>query len=118
MFISIIFFFLVLVTSFFYCSLRKLKIKSVYLIVMRELNQHIDQIKKLCTRNGVKSLFAFGSVTTDQFKPESDIDLIVDIENNDPLSYSDSYFRLKFELEQLLKRQIAVSYTHLRAHET
>src|SRR5680860_492132 len=106
MFISIIFFFLVLVTSFFYCSLRKLKIKSVYLIVMRELNQHIDQIKKLCTRNGVKSLFAFGSVTTDQFKPESDIDLIVDIENNDPLSYSDSYFRLKFELEQLLKRQI------------
>ena len=73
---------------------------------MRELNQHIDQIRKLCTRNGVKSLFAFGSVTTDQFKPESDIDFIVDIENNDPLSYSDSYFRLKFELEQLLKRQI------------
>ncbi len=73
---------------------------------MRELNRHKDQIKKLCTSNGVKSLFAFGSVTTDEFNAESDIDLIVDIENNDPLSYANNYFRLKFELEQLLKRQI------------
>lgn len=66
----------------------------------------MDQIKALCDTNKVKSLFAFGSVTNDQFRPESDIDLIVDIEDDDPLSYSDSYFNLKFELEQLLKRDI------------
>ena len=73
---------------------------------MKELKRHIDQIKALCDTNKVKSLFAFGSVTTDQFRPESDIDLIVDIEDDDPLSYSDNYFNLKFELEQLLKREI------------
>ncbi|GEO23800.1 nucleotidyltransferase family protein [Cyclobacterium qasimii] len=73
---------------------------------MEELKRHIDQIKALCDTNKVISLFAFGSVTTDGFSPESDIDLIVDIEENDPLTYSDNYFNLKFALEQLLKREI------------
>ena len=73
---------------------------------MEELKRHIDQIKALCDTNKVKSLFAFGSITTDQFRPESDIDLIVDIEDNDPLSYSDNYFNLKFQLEQLLQREV------------
>jgi predicted nucleotidyltransferase len=73
---------------------------------VNELAQHIDQIKRLCNSNGVRSLFAFGSVTTDNFRPESDIDMVVDIEDNDPISYSDRYFNLKFQLEQLLKRQI------------
>jgi uncharacterized protein len=70
------------------------------------LNQHIEQIKKLCEINTVRSLFAFGSVTTDKFSPESDIDLVVDIDDNDPISYSDKYFNLKFQLEEILKRQI------------
>ena len=73
---------------------------------MEEISQHIDQIKKLCDINKVKSLFAFGSITTDHFQPESDIDLVVDIDEKDPLSYSDNYFNLKFHLEELLKRHI------------
>ncbi len=73
---------------------------------MEEISQHIDQIKKLCDINKVKSLFAFGSITTDLFQSDSDIDLVVDIDEKDPLSYSDNYFNLKFHLEELLKRQI------------
>jgi uncharacterized protein len=73
---------------------------------MREIDLHIDQIKQACNANKVKSLFAFGSVTTDKFQPDSDIDLVVDIDENDPLEYSDYYFNLKFELEKLLNRQI------------
>lgn len=73
---------------------------------MKILNQHIDQIRRLCELNTVKTLFAFGSVTTDKFNTESDIDLVVDIEDNDPISYSDKYFNLKFQLEDVLKRQI------------
>lgn len=76
------------------------------MINVEQLLQHIDQIKKLCSLNGVRSLFAFGSVTTDQFGPDSDIDMMVDIEDDDPITYSDRYFNLKFQLEQLLKRQI------------
>ncbi|MFC4874301.1 nucleotidyltransferase family protein [Negadavirga shengliensis] len=81
-------------------------IKSVSLIKMEELKRHIDRITELCRSNEVKNLFAFGSVTGEDFRPESDIDLVVDIEDSDPLSYSDKYFNLKFQLEQLLKRQV------------
>jgi len=40
------------------------------------------------------------------FTDKSDIDLIVDIDSNDPLDYADHYFNLKFALEELLNRQI------------
>jgi predicted nucleotidyltransferase len=73
---------------------------------MNVLNQHIDQIKRLCELNKVSTLFAFGSVTNDKFNPDSDIDLVVEIDDNDPISYSDKYFNLKFQLEEILKRQI------------
>ncbi len=42
----------------------------------------------------------------DELKPNSDIDLLVDIESKEPLSYSDDYFGLKFQLELLFKRQV------------
>lgn len=73
---------------------------------MNELARHIDQIRKLCKSNKVKTLFAFGSILSQDFKTESDIDLIVDIDAKDPLTYSDSYFNLKFHLEQLFQRRI------------
>ena len=73
---------------------------------MKEINQHIDQIKKLCDTNKVKSLFAFDSVVKDKLRPESDIDFVVDIDDQDPLSYSDKYFDLKFNLEKIFKRRI------------
>ncbi|MDX9694813.1 MAG: nucleotidyltransferase domain-containing protein [Bacteroidales bacterium] len=73
---------------------------------MKIISQHINQIIQLCEINKVRTLFAFGSVTTDKFKQDSDIDLVVDIDEKDPISYSDNYFNLKFQLEDLLKRQI------------
>lgn len=73
---------------------------------MEEINKHIDQIKKLCASNKVKSLFAFGSVLKNKLRTDSDIDLIVDIDDQDPLSYSDKYFDLKFNLEKIFNRKI------------
>lgn len=73
---------------------------------MKELKDHIEQIKALCNTHRVRSLFAFGSVVSDNLKAESDIDLIVDIESKDPIDYSDNYFALKFQLENILKREV------------
>ncbi|MHB1278668.1 MAG: nucleotidyltransferase family protein [Bacteroidia bacterium] len=64
------------------------------------------EIKKLCESNRVKSLFAFGSVTRDDFSDNSDIDLVVDFNENDPFKYTDLYFHLKTRLEAILKRQV------------
>ena len=73
---------------------------------MKLITLNIKTIKELCAKYHVKSLFAFGSVTRDELTPNSDIDLVVDIDSNDPLVYTDNYFGLKFQLEQLLKKQI------------
>lgn len=66
----------------------------------------MDQIRELCQNNQVKSLFAFGSVTTEKFTEDSDIDLVVDIEDEDPFSYSDKYFQIKYNLIDILGRKI------------
>lgn len=73
---------------------------------MNELSKNIDQIQHLCHKHNVKALFAFGSVLTDDFNADSDVDLIVDISSDDPLVYSDNYFELKFQLEQIFNRQV------------
>jgi predicted nucleotidyltransferase len=73
---------------------------------MKLISKHITQIKSLCDSNSIKSLFAFGSITTTRFRADSDVDLIVDIDADDPLEYSDKYFDLKFNLERLLNRKI------------
>ncbi|HEV7231924.1 MAG TPA: nucleotidyltransferase domain-containing protein [Bacteroidia bacterium] len=63
-------------------------------------------IRQLCEIYKVKSLFAFGSVTTDHFSKDSDVDLLVGFEDLAPIVYADNYFNLKFSLEDLLKRNI------------
>ncbi len=73
---------------------------------MKEIKDHIEQIKHLCNAYSVKSLFAFGSVVSDNLKSTSDIDLLVDIDSKDPIDYSDNYFELKFQLESILKRPV------------
>ena len=73
---------------------------------MKLITLNIDTIKALCDKYHVKTLFAFGSVTRDELKSNSDIDLVVDIDSKDPLSYSDNYFGFKFQLEQLFKRHV------------
>jgi predicted nucleotidyltransferase len=70
------------------------------------LEKYIREIRILCLKNKVKSLYVFGSVLTDRFTDKSDIDLIVDIDSNDPLDYADNYFNLKFALEELFNKQI------------
>jgi predicted nucleotidyltransferase len=73
---------------------------------MNILSIYLNDVKQLCDSHKVRSLFAFGSVTTERFNANSDIDLIVDIADDDPLSYSDKYFDLKSRLEELFKRKI------------
>ena len=73
---------------------------------MRIENQKINQIKELCKQHKVKTLFAFGSVTRDDFKADSDIDLVVDFDPIDISLYADNYFDFKFSLQKILNRHI------------
>lgn len=73
---------------------------------MNLIENHKKNILNLCQKHKVKSLYAFGSVLTDNFNAESDIDLIVDFENLDVLDYGDNYYNLKFSLEKMLNRPV------------
>ncbi len=73
---------------------------------MNPIESHTEAIQKLCKTHNVKSLYAFGSVLTEKFNKESDIDLIVEFQPIAVLDYVDNYYDLKFSLEAILKRQI------------
>ena len=66
----------------------------------------IKHIQELCKASKVKTLFAFGSVTRGDFHAASDIDLVVDFDENDHFTYTDLYFDLKNKLELLFNRPI------------
>jgi uncharacterized protein len=63
--------------------------------VLEILRVHIYELKQL----GIRSLALFGSVARGEAKPESDIDLLVDLEA--PFTF-DRYIQAKFYLEDLL----------------
>ena len=73
---------------------------------MNLIERDIDKIRDLCLKHKVMKLFAFGSVLTDQFQPDSDIDLIVDFQGIGLYEYADNYFDFKFSLEKLFKRDV------------
>ena len=78
----------------------------IWVIVMQVIKDHIDQIKEACSVHRVKRLLAFGSVTRNELRADSDIDLVVEIDDRDPFAYTDHYFALKSKLQDLLKRPI------------
>ncbi len=73
---------------------------------MTTLDKHIKEIRRLCSHHKVKELYAFGSVLSDQFNQDSDIDLLVNFEPIDVSLYADNYFDFKFSLQNVLNRSV------------
>ncbi|MEY1640556.1 nucleotidyltransferase family protein [Tenuifilum osseticum] len=73
---------------------------------MNPIERSIDKIRDLCLKHKVKRLFVFGSILTNRFKKNSDIDLVVDFQDVDLYEYADNYFDLKESLEKLLNRNV------------
>lgn len=64
-----------------------------------EILAKLRQQQTMITSFGVKSLAIFGSVTRDEAKPESDLDILVEFEGKVTF---DRYMDLKFYLEDYL----------------
>jgi predicted nucleotidyltransferase len=73
---------------------------------MELVESNIDEIKALCKSHYVNRLFVFGSILTNRFKKNSDIDLIVDFQSIDLYDYADNYFDLKESLERIFNREV------------
>ncbi len=71
------------------------------------LENKLDDLKTLCSLLGVKRMYAFGSVVSDDFNSESDIDFLISFA--DKLSveeYTNNYFTLHYKLQELFNRKI------------
>lgn len=73
---------------------------------MELIKKYQKELNKACSTFMVDELYAFGSILTDKFNAQSDIDFIVSIQSEDPIEYAENYFDLKFELENIFKRKI------------
>ncbi len=65
------------------------------------------EIGDLCRKLKVKRLDIFGSATSDDFRPDSDVDVLVQFERDNGGLF-DRYFELKERLEDILGRAVDV----------
>ena len=73
---------------------------------MKLIQKHINILVKFCGKYYVTELYVFGSVLTNQFSKNSDIDFLVKFEGVEPAEYFDNYMNFKEELENLFSRDI------------
>ncbi|TVR41282.1 MAG: nucleotidyltransferase domain-containing protein [Bacteroidia bacterium] len=66
----------------------------------------MDSLKALCMKYNVKSLYAFGSICTEDVNRNSDIDLLVSFQPMDFGDYADTCFELAEEFEKILNHPV------------
>jgi uncharacterized protein len=77
-------------------------------MVIQNLDLPIAQIKELCDRYQIIEFAVFGSVLRDDFKPTSDIDVLVTFAPNARKGLL-TLAQIKHELEDLLEREVDIS---------
>ena len=66
-----------------------------------------SEFLSLCKSHDVKTLYAFGSSTTDRFKDESsDIDLLVELDTKDPMKRGENLLDLWDKFERFFQRKV------------
>ncbi len=69
--------------------------------------EKLKELTRLLKTHKVKRAYAFGSVCTDKFTNESDIDLLIAFEDGlDPIEYGDLYWSLDETLPKLFGRPV------------
>lgn len=63
----------------------------------------------ICQALNIKRLYAFGSVVSERFRDDSDIDFLISFSDNLSVDeYTENYFALHYKLRELFKREIDI----------
>ena len=62
------------------------------------------KIEDFCKRNHIKKLSLFGSVLRNDFRPDSDIDILVEFETQHAPGFA--FFTMQEELSEILNRKV------------
>ncbi|MBN2778408.1 MAG: nucleotidyltransferase domain-containing protein [Bacteroidales bacterium] len=73
------------------------------------LEKRKSDLIAICKLLNIKRLYAFGSVVSDNFRDDSDIDLLISFSDNLTLDeYTNNYFELHYRLRSLFKREVDI----------
>lgn len=70
------------------------------------LQNKVQELITLCERYNVRRMYVFGSVCTDNFSENSDIDFLISFSEISTDEYADNYFELHYKLEEIFQRPI------------
>lgn len=71
------------------------------------ITENINAIKDICKKHHVKEMAVFGSVTKNYFTEKSDIDVLIEFQDDIKFEdYSMNYFSFEESLKSLLKKEI------------
>lgn len=74
---------------------------------MKLIELNISKIHELCKQYRVKTLAVFGSILTDKFNKDSDIDFAITFDQDVTYhTYSDNFFGLYYGLKKIFGREI------------
>lgn len=75
---------------------------------MKLIELNIAKIIELCKKYRVRTLAVFGSILTDRFNEDSDVDMLVNFDTTDHehWDYVSNYFGFRDALEALFERKV------------
>lgn len=73
---------------------------------LKLIDDNQQKLHELCVLHHVKQLHLFGSILTEKFNKDSDIDLLIQFSDIDLNDYFDNYMDFKEGIEQLFKRPV------------
>jgi predicted nucleotidyltransferase len=65
-------------------------------------------IREICKKYNLTSFALFGSAVSDEFREQSDVDVLVSFDSSKEMNYFNAYFDLKLELENYWHRAVDV----------
>lgn len=72
------------------------------------LKDNLNEVERIMRKHQVERAYAFGSVCTDKFTDESDVDFIVKFNKDYFDDYADNFLNLEDSLKILLNRDVDV----------
>lgn len=77
-------------------------------LIKTRIELPMDRIHEICHKYDVTELAVFGSVLSDDFRPDSDVDFLVTFRNNDAGPWASKFMDMEEELSALLGRPVDV----------
>lgn len=75
--------------------------------IKTEIGKRSNDFLFLCKNNNIKYLYAFGSSVTNQFdETTSDIDLLIELQSNDPLERGETLIKIWDQFEDFFNKKV------------